>query len=61
VEVWLEMGAAVTDDQANKGKKRRRQISEREAKRLKKNQVDESRKERDKDTIRVEELNYKVR
>lgn len=61
MEVWLEMGAAVTDDQANKGKKRRRQISEREAKRLKKNQVDESRKERDKDTIRVEELNYKVR
>ena len=61
MEVWLDLGAAVTDDQASKGKKRRRQISEREAKRLKKNQVDESRKERDKDTIRVEELNYKVR
>jgi hypothetical protein len=27
---------------------------------LKKNEVDEKRAERDKDTIRVEELNYKV-
>lgn len=41
--------------------KRRRQISDREAKRLKKNEVDDKRKERDKDNIRVEELNYKVR
>jgi len=40
--------------------KRRRQISEREAKRLKKNEVDDKRKEGDKDNIRVEELNYKV-
>lgn len=28
---------------------------------MKKNEVDEQRKERDKDTIRVEELSYKVR
>lgn len=52
----------VADEKAKKqGTKRRRQISDREAKRLKKNQVDEKRAERDKDTIRVEELNYKVR
>ncbi|OWT39295.1 rRNA biogenesis protein RRP5 [Cryptococcus neoformans Bt1] len=45
--------------QASKGEKRKRQMSDRQAKRLKKNEDAKKKEERDKDNIRVEILNYK--
>nr|ODN95502.1 rRNA biogenesis protein RRP5 [Cryptococcus depauperatus CBS 7855] len=49
---------AEEDVKASKGEKRKRQMTERQIKRLKKNQ-DAKKEEMDKDTIRVEHLNHK--
>ncbi|KAK4685994.1 rRNA biogenesis protein RRP5, partial [Tremellales sp. Uapishka_1] len=63
-ETWAE-GRREADEEARAenskagSKPKGKQISERQAKRIKKAEVDEMKKEREKDNIRVEELNYK--